>query len=116
MTTDQDDTIPKEQAETALHFLEQSHGMALEYNEPKDAHAYYNAVDIVEAALNENLRPPDDLRHGEREINRIELSRDARDDGYAAATLLHESTRDRYEPRPGLLDRLRAVIQKVSGR
>ncbi len=99
------DTVPREQVETALQFLEWSHGDALERPWSDEAHAYYQAVDILEAALDEELLPPDEVSMREWQLEQIERSREAREEGYAAATLL----RERYgkdTPKPTLVERL----------
>lgn len=82
--------IPREQVETALRFLEWSHGDALRRPWSDEAHAYYQAIDILEGALDEELRPPEGLPWMESEEELIQQSRAAREDGYRAATLLDE--------------------------
>lgn len=82
--------IPREQVETALRFLEWSHGDALRRPWSAEAHAYYQAIDILEAALDEDLRPPEDLPWMKGETEVIQQSRAAREEGYRAATLHDE--------------------------
>lgn len=80
----------REQVRNALEFLEHSHGMALRHDERDAAHAYYQAIDMVEAALDDELRKPEDVMHSELAEREIARSRDAREEGFAAATLLDQ--------------------------
>lgn len=84
--------VPREQLETALEFLEVSHGEALRRPWSDEALALYQAIDILQGAMNEELRHPDEANRLEHEVDAIERSRKARDEGYAAATLLDERT------------------------
>jgi hypothetical protein len=100
----------REQVKTALQFLEGAHGDALNRPWSDEAHAYYHAVDILEAALNDELKPPDELYVSEYDREAIQRSREAREEGYAAATLLHERFDDeRNKPEP-LLQKLKRVF------
>jgi len=100
-----DSDVPREQVETALRFLEWSHGDALRRPWSDEAHAYYEAIDVLEAALDGDLLPPDEVRETEAELELIQRSREAREEGYAEATLLEERY-SRAERQPGLLRRL----------
>jgi len=104
------DTVPREQIETALQFLECSHGDALRRPWSDEAHAYYHAVDILEAALNEELRPPDEVPLLDWQREHIEQSREAREEGYAAATLLRERYEDEQNKPEPLLRKLKRVF------
>jgi len=84
------DCIPREQVETALRFLEWCHGDALRRPWSNEAHAHYHAIDILEAAMNDELRPPDKILRMKSETKLIQQSRQARKEGYATATLLNE--------------------------
>lgn len=84
------DDVPRGQVETALQFLEGAHGDALERPWSDEAHAYYRAVDILEAALDEELKPPEEIYVSDYDREAIQRSREAREEGYAEATLLRE--------------------------
>lgn len=88
--SDEQETIPREQVVTALRFLEESHGDALSRPWSDEAKAYYNAIDIIEAALDGDLKPPGEIDRKDWQQKYIEESRAAREEGYAEATLLGE--------------------------
>lgn len=97
MVTDPDQTETgreepslREQVRNVLDFLECSHGMALRMKDADAAHAYYQAIDMVEAALDDELRKPEDVMHSELAEKDIARSRSARDEGFAAATLVDQ--------------------------
>jgi len=112
-TDDQEECIPREQLETALRFLEWSHGDALRRPWSDEAHAYYEAIDILEATLDEELRPPDELPWlGDEEVL-IEQSRNAREEGYAAATLIDERYGKKETRTPGALTKVREKVSRL---
>ncbi len=80
--------VPRDQVETVLHFLEVSHGEALRRPWSDAAWAYYEAIQILEDALDEELKSPADLPNQDNEY--IQKSRAAREEGYSAATLLEQ--------------------------
>lgn len=84
------DDVPREQVETALEFLEWSHGDALRRPWSAEAHAYYQAIDILEAAMDEELLPPGEVHNRESDLELIQQSRETRGEGYAEATCLHD--------------------------
>lgn len=84
------DDVPREQVETALRFLEWSHGDSLRRPWSDEAHAYYQAIDRLEAALDEELLPPDEVPTLDSEQELIQQSREAREEGYVEATLFRE--------------------------
>lgn len=89
------DAVPREQLETALRFLEWSHGDALRREWSDESHAYYMAVEMVEDAMNGKLRPVDEIRETDWERERIGESREARNTGYRAATMLGQDGKDK---------------------
>lgn len=108
---DQGGEVPREQVETALRFLEWSHGDALRRPWSDEAHAYYHAIDILEAALDEELRSPDEIPRFRSEKEFIQQSREARDEGYATATLLNERYGKDETEDTGLFSRLCRFLQ-----
>lgn len=108
--------LPREQLETALRFLEWSHGDALRRPWSDEAHAYYEAIDILEAALDEELRPPNELPRLGDEEQLIEQSRKAREEGYAAATLLDERYGKSEARTPGMLTKVREKVNRLRDR
>lgn len=104
--------VPRDQLETALEYLEVSHGMYLKIEDAKKAHAYYDAIDIVQAAMNDELKPPEEVHNLDHTKADIERSRRAREEGYEAATLWDQQyTRSYDEPR-GLFSE---VMTRVRG-
>jgi len=93
------DEIPREQVETALEFLEWSHGDALRRPWSHEAWAYYQAIDILEAAMNEELLPPGEVHNRESDVELIQQSREAREEGFAEATNFHSREYGRRERR-----------------
>jgi len=83
--------VAREQLETAMLFLEESHGDALRRPWSDEAHAYYNAIEILDAAMNEELRTPEERVVLDHQKEYLERSREAREEGYAAATCLNTS-------------------------
>ena len=81
--------IPREQLQTALEFLEWSHGDALQRPWSDEAWAYYHAIDILEAAMDEELLPPHEVHNRESDLEQIRQSREAREEGFAEATNIH---------------------------
>jgi hypothetical protein len=110
MTSEKDDTVPQEQVETTLQFLETCHGLALQANQSGQAHAYYHAITMLEDALNDELRAPDDVSVDE---DSIERSRRARDAGFKEATLLEQEKRGRPSEPPSVVQRLRSLFSWV---
>lgn len=108
---DKSDKIPREQLETALEYLELSHGMYLKTEQAREAHAYYESIDIIQAAMNEELRPPDDVRRSESTREDIERSRRAREQGYEAATLWDQQYTSSYEEPRGLFSEVMARVR-----
>jgi hypothetical protein len=87
LTDQQPDQIDREQVEVALEILEAFHGRALKWSQSGEALAFYHAAGIVEDALNEEYDPDKEPYRHEWDTD-VERSREAREDGYAAATLL----------------------------
>lgn len=104
------DDIPREQLETALRFLEWSHGDALRRPWSDEAHAYYQAIRVVEDAVEENLLPPDEADTLSAEEELIQRSREARDEGYAEATLLSERYSSSDYERMGFFEWLKSFF------
>ncbi len=108
MTTDDD---LREQLEVSKEFLEHSHGAAVRYENPEKAQAYYEAISLVDDAL-EKRWDPEKAGVGIEEDSHfrelIEESRTAREEGVEAATLRDqqlEKMRSKYRSE-SLLERL----------
>lgn len=78
--------VPRKQLENAKYLLEYYHGMALDMKEPEKAYAYYEALEVVDMALESDI-VDDDLEFGKDEV---EASRKARSEGYVEGTLMDE--------------------------
>jgi len=114
MSTDQDDAIPREQLETALRTLEEFHGQSLRRPWSNEAVAYYHAIDMVEAALNEELKDPEDVFMRDWQWEYVKASREAREEGYREATCLDDrqmhASDNTQSPFDRLLDFARGLI------
>jgi hypothetical protein len=102
------EAVPREQLETALEFLESCHGESLRRPWSDEAHAYYRAIDIIEAAMDEELRPATTINHDSFTAENIQRSREAREEGYAAATLLNNEKNDQQPGKMTLLQTIKA--------
>ena len=117
--TGQDDAetqeVPAEELETALRFLEWSHGKALERCSSGEAHAYYQAIDIVEDAIAGELKEASGVIHSEEDRQVVERSREARETGYREATLFEKRYAEREEKADRLLDRVKRYFVAWKG-
>ncbi len=107
MSQNQPDEL-RQQVEFTKVFMEWVHGMALQNENIDKARAYYEAIDMVEAALDGEWAL-ERAGWGERELEAIEASREAREEGVGAATLHDlelERIRNKYGREPSLVDRL----------
>lgn len=109
MTDDHEEEALREQVETALLLLEHAHGLALERPWSDEAHAYYEAIDTVEDALDENWRTDHD-RLEEEMAEEIQRSREAREKGYEAATLSGDWGESDSSADGGLWSRIRGIV------
>jgi len=86
-----DDCIARDQVEAALQYLEWCHGEALRRPDSAEARGRarlaYDAIDIVEAALDNELQPPAEQSWLEWDREIIEKSRQARAEGHGRARL-----------------------------
>ena len=89
----------RQQVEFTKEFLEWVHGMALQYENIDQARAYYEAIDLVEASL-ECEWAPDRMGWEEWQVEDIERSREAREEGVGAATL-HDLEMERIQNKYG---------------
>lgn len=105
--------VPREQVETALRFLEWSHGDALRRPWSDEAHAYYHAIEVVEDTLNQKLRPPDEVSTLDSEQELIQRSREAREEGYVEATLFQERHGNTDYHGEGYFERLKRKIASL---
>lgn len=104
--------IQREQLEISKEFLEHHHGRALRYGTPKEAEAYYDAIKLVEDALEEGWRTETTFEGRwddgmSREL--IETSRDAREVGREDATRhdeWREQQREKYGRSFGIFERV----------
>lgn len=97
----------EEQIRISKLFLEYSHGMALRHGNVEKARAYYDAIGLVDDALERNWDPDAGGLDDELARNAIERSRAARSEGVKAATLHEqrmEQQRKKYQPT--LFDRI----------
>lgn len=110
MSDEHEDEALRAQLEVTKEFLEAGHGRALRYGTPKEARAYYDAIDLVECALEQNWDLERAKHHGKGDLaeDLIEESREAREEGHKAATRFEEELENRRQKydRPSLLDRL----------
>jgi len=102
---DCDDCIPESQVNTALYLLEHFHSDSLEWERPQEAKAYYHAIETLEDAKADKLKDNYESPHGD-----VERSREAREEGYAAATLLGHNHRDWSDEPTTVLEKLRALF------
>lgn len=107
------DCVDREQLETVLQFLEETHGESLRRPWSDEAHAYYQAIEIVEDAMDGELRSRDDIHLTDRDVKNIERSREARSEGYAAATLLDERFDSGGSPNRTLLSKLHRIWNRL---
>ena len=114
--TNDTNCVSRDQVVTALRFLEWSHGDALRRPWSDEAHAYYEAIDILEAALDGDLRPPNELPWLEGEDQLIEQSRNARNEGYEAATLIDESYGNKEIRSPDVHERVSDIVNSLLNR
>lgn len=105
--TDTDDEL-REQLAVTREFLEYYHGTAVETSHPREAEAYYEAIKLLDDALDHEFAPErapkDDMWD-----HYVESSREAREEGWKAATLAEvrrEHQREKYRSPPGPLTRL----------
>lgn len=113
MSRDNDEL--RDQVEFTKEFLEWSHGMALRNRNSDKAYAFNSAIGLVDDALEKNWDVASAV-WDDRDLEFIEESREAREEGIKAATLHEESVR-RREERYGnrsFLDRLLSWIAEKS--
>jgi len=103
---DTDGTVDKAQIISALEFLEYAHGQALELERAGEAYAYNEAIELIEEAIEDNLRHPDEIPPDEKVEQYREDSQAAREQGLKTAAMLDEYYDSDYEYAPeSLLDR-----------
>lgn len=107
----------REQLEISKLFLEHSHGTAVEYGGPDEAKAHYEAIRLIDDALEGNWDAEEfDAMDDEMFRELVDASREARAEGYDAAVLLDEARaqhREKYSHRPTLLERLLSWVSGV---
>jgi hypothetical protein len=92
----------REQLKITKRMLEMQHGVALEHGTPEEAEAYYRAIQDLDTALVKNWRTDGSVDGLAEEW--IEKSREARQEGYEAATKMDgkmERIHEKYGSKKG---------------
>jgi len=80
--------VSRDQLETAKMLLEGAHGMALRDGRAGEAYAFNEGIEVIEDAMEGKFKP--DAEPHETSIEDIQRSRNAREEGYEAATLMDQ--------------------------
>ncbi len=107
--TDRPEAQIEQQVEKAKTVLELFHGDALEFEDERQAVAFCHAIELIEDAQAGKLSDDPSLR--EKDLESIRRSREAREEGYRAATLLgHDREQRENGDRPSLFERARSIL------